>query len=216
LSLPGLKALPAIIATMALLAAGTARADEGVTLQGGVEPLRDGALTVGCQASFGVARHDKENFANGSVLALGSLSLITVNGKPRAVLKLGLVHEDDSDPSPISGGLPSARPPLAAVLQEDGGDPTVNNQADSLGTAPPEQGYGLFLFNMGPATREVLAQAARNGRFKVAYLLKEGARPSRFVADVTVTRRDMLHSDNTVISAKARDDLAACVGSLLK
>ena len=214
---PRKRALAAatLAAAMAVLAA-PAWADEGMTLQGSVDPMDDAGKPVGCQASFGVARRDLEYGAGGASLAVGALAVMTVDGQPRVALKLGLLDAEATDKVMSKGGEMQAVAPVSVSLLEDGGDPHVNNSAESLGSGTAEQGFGVYRFAAGPVTRRVLAQAARNGRFKVSYVLRDGGPTVRFAVDVTVSKRDMMHSDNTVIDPKAATALAACVAQVLK
>jgi hypothetical protein len=211
-------AAPALasLAFMTLLTAAPARADEGMVLQGNVEPMVEGGQTIGCQASFGVARRDMEYGDGASTLAVGSLAILNVEGAPRVALKFGVVDMEAAEKQVSAGGALQAKAPVRLVLLEDGGDGKASNDADRLGVAPDERGFGVYMFNAGPTTRQILAQAGRNGRFKIAYAMREGGPLVRISVDVTVTRRDTQFSENTEIDAQAAPRLAACLTAVLK
>lgn len=211
-----MRALPGVAAAVVLGVAGAARADEGQTIQGAVDPMTgEAGEVVGCQASFGVARHDAEYGAGQTTLAVGTLVLMSVDGQPRVALKIGILDPEASE-SMMTGGQMQAASPVTAVLIEDGGDPKVNNGADALGFSPSDRGFGVFLFNPGVETRRVLEGLSRNGRFRVGYAMRADGPMARFAADVTVAKRDTLHSDNTVINPKAVAAFKACMASVFK
>ncbi|MDB5431102.1 MAG: hypothetical protein JWP35_2218 [Caulobacter sp.] len=210
------RALPGVTMALMMAGAGAARADEGQTLQGSVDPMTGAAgEVVGCQASFGVARHDAEYGAGQSILAVGTLVLMSVDGQPRVALKIGILDPEASE-TVMTGGEMKAASPVKAVLVEDGGDPKVDNGADALGFSPSDKGFGVFLFNPGAETRRVLDGVGRNGRFRVSYAMRADGPMARFAADVTVAKRDMMHSDNTVIDPKAVVAFKACMAKVFK
>jgi hypothetical protein len=214
------RILPALTATAflatALLSAAPARADEGMVIQGSVDTMQDNGQTIGCQASFAVVRRDME-YGDGAVaLAVGSLAILEVDGAPKVALKFGVVDMDAAEKQVGAGGGLQAKAPVRAVLLEDGGDGRTSNSGESLGVAPDERGFGVYMFDPGPVTRRVLAQAGRNGRFKIAYVMKEGGPLMRVSVDVTVSKRDTQLSDNTVIDAAAAPRLSACLAQVLK
>ena len=215
--LPGLAA--GLAAAMAVMTPGAgARADEGMTLQGSVEQMPADSGMTGCQASFGVGRRDSEYGHGGASLVIGSLAIgrPAAGGPAKLALRLGVLDEDGTQKllSGQSSEMPNAGTPVKAVLLVDGGDPTVDNGADALGVVPAEKGFAVFLFADGPVTRQVLAEASRHGRFKLKYAMQPDGPMARVAVDVTVAKRDMMHSDNTVIDPKAAEGLAACVATV--
>jgi hypothetical protein len=212
------RVLPALTALTLLAAAlpAPARADEGMVIQGSVDTMQDNGQTIGCQASFAIVRRDMEYGDGAGALAVGSLAILQVDGAPKVALKFGVVDMESAEKQVGSGGGLQAKAPVKAVLLEDGGDGKTNNGSESLGVAPDERGFGVYMFEPGPMTRRVLAQAGRNGRFKIAYVMKEGGPLVRVSVDVTVSKRDMQLSDNTVIDAQAAPRLSACLAQVLK
>lgn len=202
-------------AALSLLASAPARADEGMVIQGSVDDMVESGKTVGCQASFGVARRDMEYGGGAASLAVGSLAVVKVDGQPKVALKFGVVDLEAAETNMKAGGGLMAKAPVKVVLLEDGGDGKANNAADAIGVAPDEKGFGVYLFNAGPFTRQVLAQAGRNGRFKIAYAMADGGPLVRIGVDVTVVKRDPQFSENTVIDDKAAPTLAACLATVV-
>lgn len=209
-----LRALGAA-AALSFLALAPARADEGMVLQGSVDNMVENGKTVGCQASFGVGRRDMEYNGGAASLAVGSLAVVQVDGQPKVALKFGLVDLEAADASMKNGGGLMAKAPVKVALLEDGGDGKTSNAAEAIGTAPDDKGFGVYLFNAGPFTKKVLAQAGRNGRFKIAYAMTGDGPLVRIGVDVTVVKRDPQFSENTVIDDKAAPTLAACLAQVV-
>jgi hypothetical protein len=167
-------------ALAALLAGGAARADEGLTTRSAVGPMNDAGRLVGCQAPFEVVRADPEYSAGRRVRVNGRLSVISPPGSgPAVMLQLSVHGPDDAEDADGS-------PPLALVLT-DGGRDSAGERLSR--TAQPDEG-DFVLYSLGSVTEAALRGIVADGRFSLAYTLREGGRPAPLTVDLTVKRRE--------------------------
>jgi hypothetical protein len=164
---------------LALLAVGSPRADEGLTTRSGVVPMTDEGRLVGCQAPFEVVRADPENNGGRRVRIDGRMSVISPGGTPGLMLQLA-AHGPDDGPD-VDGVSP------ALVVATDGGKDSAAERY--LKDGAPADGDGLFIYMLGPVTEAALRGAASDGRFSLAYALREGGPMAPLTVDLTVKRR---------------------------
>lgn len=175
--------LPAAALVLLALAApapmSTAWADEGLTTRSAVVPMVDNGRLVGCQAPFEVLRGDPEYSGGRRVRVGGRLSVISPEGRAGVMLQLFAHGPDEGD-----GGEGTA--PLSLVLRDGAADNAAERHHPQ---DPREDDPALFLFNLGPVTSQALRGAAQDGRFTLAYALKDSGPMALLTVDLTVRNR---------------------------
>ncbi|MDB5431099.1 MAG: hypothetical protein JWP35_2215 [Caulobacter sp.] len=172
--------LLAVVAALSVGACGfAARADEGLTLRSGIVPMNEQGRLTGCQAPFEAVRSDPEYSGGRRMRVEGKLSVITPGGKAAGVLLQLVVHAPD-DAADADGVTP------IVLMLKDG---ERDNSAERYPQQTDEDGGPLYVYGMGPVTEATLRQIASEGRFTLAYALKDGGPLAAVTIDLTMKRR---------------------------
>ena len=167
----------AALAAAAMAAAPMAQADEGLTTRSGVIPMVDNGRLVGCQAPFEVVRADPEYSGGRRVRVEGRLSVISPSGTAGVMLQMAVHGPDDAEGA--DGTVPAV-----LVIRDGAADSSAEryHPEDKSDDTP-------LIYTLGPVTRAALSGAVADGRFTLAYALREGGPMAPLTVDLTVTKR---------------------------